>query len=654
MDEQKDNLNPIQSEQGESFGEDRMIEKETAPVHSLVYGESMRAKAVSAKNSRKKIRTALQIILLGILAFGVLQLVSDMGRYTPVADKPLSFDGFIAISYFGVERYDSEARTLIHQERLREHLAALQALGYTTVTQQQIEDYYTKGSPLPEKSLFLMFEDGRRDTAVFAHDILKKHNYIATAMTYGDRFEKQDSKFLSGRDIEALMETTYWELGTNGYRLEYINVYDRYRNFFGNLDSNEFVAVSPYLDRDYNHYLMDFIRDEDRLSTETLEEMSQRIGADYESMNYIYNNTIGFLPRLYALMHSNTERFGSDPYVSDVNEQYIRDMFTFNFNREGFCQNTAESSMYDLTRMQPQAHWYSNHLVMRVADDTGETAVFVVGDEEEAAKWELQLGAAEFRDDTIVLTSETEDYGRMLLPQALQQNLEVSVQLDGNVAGKQGIGLCADKSAKNSILVSVENGVLYVQQIRNGIAHNLYSLDLFEFDGGSAQSIEENEKEGVLAYGNAVLKYDKNYDKLRQANRVLDEWEETEVATLQDGGESYIPVIDLLDRGSRKLKVTLKGDYMTIEVDGRVAIRNLKVAGGQGYVYLESSPLLAEKYNQRNLTDDVYDGVFCNLKISEPDTGEIYYEYRLKTLGAAKRWLGQLFQNIANFFIETF
>ena len=76
-----------------------------------------------------------------------------------------------------------------------------------------------------------MFEDGRRDTVLFSEKILEKYNYKATILSYADKFAEKDPKFLSAKDLKKLQDNGYWELGTNGYRLSYINSYDRYDRF---------------------------------------------------------------------------------------------------------------------------------------------------------------------------------------------------------------------------------------------------------------------------------------------------------------------------------------------------------------------------------------------------------------------------------------
>jgi hypothetical protein len=213
-------------------------------------------------------------------------------------------NGFLGISYLSVDRIGSE--TMIGTKRLQEHLEALYKNGYVTITQEDIINYYQNGMALPQKALFLMYEDGRTDTSIFAQKIMQKYNYIGTMLSYGDRLKNKDSKFLKGKDLIELNKSTFWELATNGYRLSYINVFDRYNNYLGELSSLEYYHIKPYLDRNYNQYLMDYIRDKNLIPKESYIQMAARIRKDYQLMEDTYMAEIGEVPRLYALMHSNT------------------------------------------------------------------------------------------------------------------------------------------------------------------------------------------------------------------------------------------------------------------------------------------------------------------------------------------------------------
>ncbi len=617
------------------------------------------------KDAKKIIKYVVQLVLVILLIYLVVRQLFFAPRYQEysqastditASESNLDTPAFVAISYFGVEKFESDSATLISQERLDEHLEALKLNGYVTISQQDVLNYYAYSGSMPEKALFLMFEDGRRDTAVFAQSLLEKYNYLASANTYADKFDEKDGKFLSAKDLKTMLRSTFWEMGTNGYRMSYINVFDRYGNYYGDLNSNEFISISQFLKRDYNHYLMDFIRDEDRIRVESVDEMKLRLQTDYELLQQNYIDNIGYLPQLYALMHSNTGAFGTDPLVSDENRTYITSMFSMNFNREGSCMNSLASSVYDLTRMQPQAYWYPNHLLMRIQDDMQQDMIFVLGDEEEAANWTIDQGAAEFRDNVIALTSSSYSYGRIALKSLRYSDVILSVTLDGNVAGNQGILLRADRSMNNGVYVAIENNYLVVREYINGNIVEIYSIDLFDFDGGATKSVDEDAYEGLVALQNAILQYDDSYSRMQNAQYDLDQLEQETPSSIEDGSEPYVPEIDSNERGSRKLEITLIGASLTIQVDGRVAVSDLQLSSvRRGSIALESSALIQEKYSQRNLADDVYDAVFTDLTLRNPDNPEeIYYAYRLNGGEELVVTFKSAFEKLATFFSENF
>jgi len=522
------------------------------------------------KKDRIKIaRGILQGIILIILLIAIIKALFSFSVYEPYNSSKVSNNqdsGFITVSYFGVDRTGND--TLISTKRLDEQLKALKNNGYVTITQKDVVDYYLKGKALPPKSLFLLFEDGRRDTAIFSQKIIEEYNLKATMLTYADKFAKEDSKFLSSNELLELVDSSYWELGTNGYRLEYINVFDKDSNYLGNLNSVEFAESASSMERDYNHYLMDYIRDEYNIPKESYEEMKQRIDSDYKALSKVYTKEISQVPKLYALMHSNTGQFGTNDKVSEINGKWIKELFNMNFNREGFSLNTIDSSIYDLTRIQPQSYWSTNHLLMRILDDTKQDIEFVVGDKEKASKFKEVSGKAEFKDDIIILTSLSEGKGVLkLLNSDTYKDVKVSTILNGNIIGSQGIYLRANDDQSDSLCVRLMNNVISIIENSKGSSNVIFSLDL---------SKNKEEK------------------------------------------------FDIRDGGSRKVDITLVNDKISIDIDGTNIAKDLDVTNeNQGSIYLESA-WGEYGYSQRNIADDVYDGVFKKFRITDVNDNELY------------------------------
>lgn len=548
------------------------------------------------KDKKKVIRGIIQALILVFLLVLVIKAIFTFSNYSPYeAVNNSEENGFIVISYFGVDR--NGTNTLISTESLENQLKALKENGYVTITQEDVLDYYNDGKVLPNKALLLLFEDGRRDTAIFAQKIMEKYNFKATMLTYADKFSKKDPKFLMPKDLKELVDSSYWELGTNGYRLEYINVFDKDENYLGELTSIEFSEVSNKIRRHYNHYLMDFIRDEDNLPKENYNEMNERIDYDYEKLYDIYNKELGSVPMLYALMHSNTDQFGTNDKVSELNEMWINELFSMNFNREGFSLNTEDSSIYDLTRIQPQAYWSTNHLLMRIWDDTKENTNFVIGDEERAKSFQKINGEAEFKDDTIILTSLPKEQGTIkLINSEDYKNIKLSVELNGNIIGSQAIYLRASDDLKNNLRFKIINNNIEITESINGKEELIYSEDL------------------------------------------------------NDGRD--INDIDIKEQGNKKVNIILNENKLDVTLDGETIVEGLDIKNTEkGGICLESA-WGEYGYSQRNIADDVYDGVFKKLKVTEiNDT--VLYDSSLKGTELIKYNVKNYSEKIINWFIAN-
>jgi len=595
-------------------------------------------------NRYKVLRTIVQVaVLVALVAFAIISIIhsnptqSRTGTSTQTTAAgtgkgTAQYEGksFVALSYPGLTKSTSLESRIVNQALFEEQLDALKANGYVTITQDDIINFYLYYGSLPDKALFLIIEDGLIDTPTLAQSALEKNQYIATLCTYANNLANTDSKFINAKLLLALSKLNCWEMGTDGYRLAYINIFDRYNNFFGQLNAEEFVKIRQYLWRDYNHYLMDFIRDQDRLRVETEAELQTRIKTDYDTLRSDYTAALGYVPSLYVLMHSNTGAFATDGIASEANRQSIMNLFAMNFNREGTCLNTLDSSIYDLSRLQVQSYFSTNHLLMRMQDDTGEATQFLTGDEEESHHWYLDDGVAQYKGNQIILTSEPAGRGQITLNPRLFSDLDMTVSLQGN---------------------------LEVWDM-SGDGQELFRRNLFEFDGGPYISTQEDERNGLIALQNAIIQFDTDPDRVTKVQDMLAKLQTMPVLMLADGGTPYYPVNDTSERASRKLRIRLVGERMSIWVDDKPIVDQLKVPGVQlGAISLGAKVFQNndERYTQHNIFDDVYDAVFTDLVISDtqnPDT--VLYDYRLTPDQTINSVLTGWFNAVVNFFVDHF
>lgn len=314
-------------------------------------------KQVKIKNIWKIIRTLFEILFCLAVAASLIKIWFFQKEYEE-ADKTrwTQEKGFVAISYSGVSEKDS--KKYVSKDELEEHLKVLHDSGYVSIGIQDIINYYNYGRPLPEKALVLIFEDGRRDSFIFAQPLLEKYNFKALMFTYASYIKDKDSLYLGERDIGYLQRNSYWEIGSNGYRFSHINVYKK--------ETEDVNSESAGSGVSYTHYLMDYLRDEDGIPLESKKQMQQRITLDYDEMNRIYEDILGYQPDAYMIMHANALFNNMNPAVEEINLENIFKYFKLMFNREGSCSNTKEDSIYNLTRLRVKPGWTGDRLLLEI------------------------------------------------------------------------------------------------------------------------------------------------------------------------------------------------------------------------------------------------------------------------------------------------
>lgn len=584
---------------------------------------------VRRKNSRKAVRTVLQIIILALSAYALYHKLADTRRYTePDRSAWTNRDGFIALSYFGVDRRGSPK--LMAKKQLDRQFKALRDLGFVTISQQDIIDFYEKGEPLPEKALFLSFEDGRIDSRLYGQAILEKYNFRATFNTYANKIGSSEHKFVQPGELLKMKKTGFWELGTNGYRLTYINIFDADGRYLGVIDESDISDKSHF--EYYNHYLMDYIRDEHMIPIETRGEMAERIAEDYRLMDALYTRALGEVPPLYMIMHANALYGGMNERVAEVNDERIRRLFRMHFNREGWAFNGRDEDVYNLTRVQPSPYWSTNHLLMKIRADTGWDLPFSRGDAELADQWTVVSGAAEFNDRDIIVTSPPGAEGLIVLPASDGlSDFRWSGKLAGNVIGMQSIYVRYGRDGDSYVRIRLENNRIHVdRKMRGAEEERVFSQPL-----------------GEIRWSGEDVAYDKaSVYSLSQAI----------------SGRIEEPDYPINIRHARQLEVVVRDGRLSLSVDRTVLLDGFDLEGVP-----EGAIGLAAEWNEQNRKEDIYDAVFRDTAIFslEPggETAEGDEESAAERVVFTSKYSGwkewkhrveSLWDNVIDWAIETF
>ncbi|UYO03138.1 polysaccharide deacetylase family protein [Paenibacillus sp. PSB04] len=566
-------------------------------------GKRSEALDVKRKNRRKWIKTWIQLFLVIMVIFLIYQAVARTDRYAePDKSTWHNRSGFVALSYFGVSRTGTPL--LIDKAQLKAQLQTLHDQGYVTVSQQDILDFYQKGKALPDKALFLSFEDGRNDSSLYAQPLLERYNDKATFLTYANKMGNGDHKFVQPKELRSMMKSGYWEMGTNGYRLTYINIFDKNGGYIGVKDENKLDSKEDI--EHYNHYLMDFIRDENMIPLEDRDTMQVRISKDYQLMDTVYTDKLGFVPGVYMIMHANAMYGSMNPLVTDVNDRNIRSLFQMHFNLEGNAFNGPSQDLYNLTRIQPEPYWSTNHLLMKIGKDSGQQMTYVTGDQKQSGQWKQAGGAAEFKDNRIVLTSPPAGEGKLLLDQGEQapEDFTLNAKVSGNVVGKQSFYLKDRGDGQQYVRITLDRNEIQVEQKLSG----------------SSVTVLGTQKLDPVNWSSEDLAFDK---------ATVYSAEEAQAGANTDDEDVYPVNI----KNTRQIEMKVSGNRLEVIVDRKSVLQtSIDPSLKGGAVGLGSA------YSPQNTKDDIYDGIFEDVTVTTENAadGKTSVWYTNKLLGWKK------------------
>jgi hypothetical protein len=291
---------------------------------------------------------------------------------------------------------------------------------------------------------------------------------------------------------------------------------------------------------------------------------------------------------------------------------------------------------------------------MRIWDDTKQDVAWVDGDTERKADWEELNGKAEFQDNEIYLTCEPDSVGTLRLNDSdSYKDVIVSTRLTGNKIGAQSVYLRAGEDLQDSICVRVDYNELYI--IDGGEV--IYQENLDKLTEEQQVSVEEDDLAAQIAEKELEVQYATTVQKSKDAAVELAVLNDETPLTVEDGAEEYVEDIQLKDPGDRQLWISLKDNLLTVSVDGYYAVQDQEIHVLDAGSVLIQSGCNSDIYSQRNLTDDVYDGVFVDFLVTEntgADKEAVLYDDKLHGLEKVQYQGTKMWKALLNWFIDTF
>jgi peptidoglycan/xylan/chitin deacetylase (PgdA/CDA1 family) len=102
-----------------------------------------------------------------------------------------------------------------------EQLKSLKAAGWNTITLEQFEAFMKNGTPVPQKSFLLTFDDARKESFYPADPVLKDLGYTAvmftiTGFSLPPDGEKPSTFYLNKTELQYMIDSGRWEIESHG------------------------------------------------------------------------------------------------------------------------------------------------------------------------------------------------------------------------------------------------------------------------------------------------------------------------------------------------------------------------------------------------------------------------------------------------------
>jgi poly-beta-1,6-N-acetyl-D-glucosamine N-deacetylase len=216
----------------------------------------------------------------------------------------------IVLTYHDVSP-DSKSEFTVTPQQFQAHMTALSALGANSLSADEFAGW-TRGEPVPERSVLITFDDGARGVWKYADDVLKRHGFKATAFIITGFVGANPPYYMTWNEIDALAADGRWSIEAHshlGHRRLAIDANGGEGSFFGNLA---------------------WLGAENRL--ETVAEFDSRVRNDL-NQSVVELRKRGFgNAEMFAYPFSDYGATGNDPNVNPTLTRATRDIFAIAFN----------------------------------------------------------------------------------------------------------------------------------------------------------------------------------------------------------------------------------------------------------------------------------------------------------------------------------
>lgn len=176
----------------------------------------------------KIIYSILAIFALTVSTFFLFNNVSSTNESaeaeTEIEEEIPKNDTLIPVLMYHhfVEVGEETSPTTITDEAFEEQMKYLKSLGYNTITEKDIIDFYYNGQELPENPIHITIDDGYESNYELAYPILKENEMKATIFIIGSRIDGEYSlPRLSWEQVKEMSDSGVVNIQSHTYDLHH-------------------------------------------------------------------------------------------------------------------------------------------------------------------------------------------------------------------------------------------------------------------------------------------------------------------------------------------------------------------------------------------------------------------------------------------------
>lgn len=193
-------------------------------------------------------------------------------------------EGIITLCYHNISDKGGNLYT-ISVEDFENQIKYIKERGYSSISLNDLKNYYENGINLPKKSVLITFDDGLEGVYKFAYPILKKYNFKAVFFVISSRVERV-TNFVNWNELKEMVESKIFEIGSH--------TYDSHKTY--NLNGKFVSVISTKIDNEDYETFKERVSNDFSLSKK---EIEKNTGKEVIAFAYPYGeysiDTINFL-----------------------------------------------------------------------------------------------------------------------------------------------------------------------------------------------------------------------------------------------------------------------------------------------------------------------------------------------------------------------